>query len=137
MTSDGFPTKSEIRQLEAEADKLLQQDAKEKGFIQENGRGYTAYAKSIGITTKKILETTYKHEAAIGVLYPSSSFTVEERMDYVSREKTPAQRRFEADRAEILAERRARRQRVKARQIMKDRQEDQALAMDNVVHEEE
>lgn len=63
MTTDGIPTAAEVRRLEAEADALLKKDARAKGFIKPNGRGFTAYARSIGITTKKILETTYKHEA--------------------------------------------------------------------------
>ncbi len=45
-----------------QADELLRQDARERGFINGKGRGYAAYARSIGITTKKILETIYKHE---------------------------------------------------------------------------
>lgn len=60
---DGELTAAEIRQLEAEADALLKQDARDQGFIRENGRGFSAYARAYGITTKKTLETTYKHEA--------------------------------------------------------------------------
>lgn len=45
------------------ADELLKKDAERQGFIRPNGRGFSDYARSIGITTKKILETTYRHEA--------------------------------------------------------------------------
>lgn len=54
---------AEQRRLEDEADALLKQDAQRRGFIRPNGRGFSEYARSIGITPKKILETTYKHEA--------------------------------------------------------------------------
>lgn len=59
-----WPTLAEQRRLEAEADALLKKDAEAQGFIRPNGRGFSEYARSIGITTKKTLETTYKHEAA-------------------------------------------------------------------------
>lgn len=81
MTSDGFPTTAEIRRLEAQADALLKQDAKDNGFIKDNGRGFSAYARSIGITTKKILETTYKHEVAVSMLMPLRIADEEEKLD--------------------------------------------------------
>lgn len=84
MTGDGYPTTAEIRALEAEADKLLKQDARDQGFIKENGRGFSAYARAVGITTKKTLETTYKHEAAISILNPDTRFTPEEKLDYLA-----------------------------------------------------
>ena len=62
MTDDGFISAAESRRLEAEADALLKGDAQANGFIKDNGRGFSAYARSIGITTKKTLETTSKHE---------------------------------------------------------------------------
>ena len=73
---------AEARRLEAEADRLLKQDAKDSGFIKPNGRGFSAYARSIGITTKKTLETTYKHEAAVSILNPDTRFTMEEKLDF-------------------------------------------------------
>lgn len=82
MTDDGFPSAAEIRRLEAEADALLKQDAKASGFIKDNGRGFSAYARSIGITTRKTLETTYKHEAAVSVLNSDPNFTMEEKLDH-------------------------------------------------------
>ena len=82
MTDDGFPSAAEIRRLEAEADALLKQDAKASGFIKDNGRGFSAYARSIGIVTKKTLETTYKHEAAVSILRPGDQFTMEEKLDF-------------------------------------------------------
>lgn len=74
-------TPAEIRRLEAEADHLLKEDAKGRcrecnrtrrehgndhqfeSFIKPNGRGFSDYARSTGITTRKTLETTYAHEA--------------------------------------------------------------------------
>ena len=60
----------ESRKLEAEADALLKQDARDQGFVigrrprlSEGELGFSAYARAYGITTKKTLETTYKHEA--------------------------------------------------------------------------
>ena len=67
---DGFISAAESRRLEGQADALLKGDAKANGFIKDNGRGFSAYARSIGITTKKILETTYKHEVAVTLLFP-------------------------------------------------------------------
>jgi hypothetical protein len=57
-----WPNVAEQRRLEAEADALLKEDARRRGFIRPNGRGFSDYAREIGITTKKTLETTYKHE---------------------------------------------------------------------------
>lgn len=59
---DGFTTFTESQRLEAEAEALLKKDARDRGFIRSNGRGFSEYARTVGITTKKILETTYKHE---------------------------------------------------------------------------
>lgn len=59
---DGFTTAAESQRLEREADELLKADARERGFIRPNGRGMSEYARASGITTKKTLETTYKHE---------------------------------------------------------------------------
>ena len=59
---NGFITEAESYQLEKEADALLRADAEDRGFIRENGRGYSEYARTSGMTTKKTLETTYKHE---------------------------------------------------------------------------
>lgn len=59
---DGFITAAESAALEKQAEDLLKQDARDQGFIRSNGRGYSEYARSIGATTKKTLETTYKHE---------------------------------------------------------------------------
>lgn len=55
-------TPAEMRRLEAEADALLRSDAEKQGFIRPNGRGFSEYARATGITTKKTLETTFKHE---------------------------------------------------------------------------
>lgn len=60
--NDGFTTTAESRRLEAQADAMLKADARERGFIRANGRGFSNYARDTGITTKKTLETTYKHE---------------------------------------------------------------------------
>lgn len=84
MSGDGYPSQAEVRRLEAEADRLLKADAKERGFIRENGRGFSAYARSIGITTRKILETTYKHEAAVSVLMPDPSVGHETKLDVLA-----------------------------------------------------
>jgi hypothetical protein len=81
VTSDGFPTAAEVRRLEAEADSLLRQDAEEQGFIKDNGRGFSAYARSVGITTKKTLETTYKHELAVSLIPYGGEFSMEEKLD--------------------------------------------------------
>lgn len=62
---DGFITAAESQRLEKQAEELLKQDARERGFIRENGRGFSDYARASGITTKKTLETTYKHEVLI------------------------------------------------------------------------
>jgi hypothetical protein len=85
MTSDGFPSAAEIRRLEAEADALLKQDAKDRGFIKDNGRGFSAYARSIGIVTKKTLETTYKHEQAVSLVHKKGDFSMDERLDFLAR----------------------------------------------------
>lgn len=55
-------TPAESQRLEAEADRILKEDARRQGKIKPNGRGFSDYAREIGITTKKTLETTYAHE---------------------------------------------------------------------------
>lgn len=59
---DGFITPAESARLEAQAEALLKEDARNSGLIRENGRGFSEYARANGITTKKTLETTFKHE---------------------------------------------------------------------------
>lgn len=59
---DGFITAAESQALEKQAEELLKQDARDTGFIRANGRGFSEYMRTGGMTTKKILETVYKHE---------------------------------------------------------------------------
>lgn len=70
-------TDDETARLEREADAILRQDAKDQGFIAKSGRGYTKYARAVGITTADTLDRTYKHEAV--------GFT-EEQVDHLANE---------------------------------------------------
>ena len=99
---DGFISAAESSRLEAEADALLKGDAKANGFIKDNGRGFSAYARSIGITTKKILETTYKHEIAVTLLFPEGmdgDVSLEEALEIRRRMDNTAQRRDDTEEA--------------------------------------
>lgn len=77
---DGFTTAAESAALEKQAEALLKADAKERGFIRPNGRGFSEYARDAGITTKKTLETTFKHETLVR---GQNGFTDEEYLEYL------------------------------------------------------
>ena len=70
-------TDEESARLEREADLILKQDARDQGFIAPSGRGYTKYAREMGITTADTLDRTYKHEAV--------GFS-EEQIDHIANE---------------------------------------------------
>lgn len=63
--TDDFITEAEARRLEKEADALLREDAKAKGFIKPRGKyGFGKYAKEAGILTQHDIVTIRKHEFA-------------------------------------------------------------------------
>jgi hypothetical protein len=57
-----MPSEDE-RLLERAADALLHADAVERGFIMPSGRGFTRYAKDLGITPRDTLARIYLHES--------------------------------------------------------------------------
>jgi hypothetical protein len=58
---DGLITDAEARRLEQEADAILRQDARSKGFIKKT-YGYGKYAKEAGILTPHDIATIRHHE---------------------------------------------------------------------------
>lgn len=88
---NGFITAEESRRLEKQAEELLKADARDQGFIRANGRGFSEYARATGITTKKILETVYKHEVVgwdpLGLQPPIADLTGSAAEPMVANEK--------------------------------------------------
>ena len=62
MPPDDGLTEAQLLELERAADALLLEDARRLGFIRPSGRGYTKYARSIGIVTRDVQARTYLHE---------------------------------------------------------------------------
>lgn len=61
-----MPTREELEEehrLERAADELLHQDARERGYIAPSGRGFTKYARDLGITPRDTLARIYAHES--------------------------------------------------------------------------
>jgi hypothetical protein len=59
--ADDLITDAEARRLEQEADAILRQDARDKGYIKKT-YGYGKYAKEAGILTPHDIATIRHHE---------------------------------------------------------------------------
>ena len=78
-------SRSEAERLEAMADELLKEDAKEQGYVNKDGSGgWTRYARDNGMVTKDRMRTVYRHEISLVKLTKDGSD--EDQLEYLKQD---------------------------------------------------